>query len=110
MMPLQNQEWCGLGMQSWIVEWGKYLALKVLEIKDWGFFDLILQNYLANVDWFIMLNFFKPNPPSLLGLQILSQLRRCIFLVFGSYPHQKALKMASILLQMDSRTLKQENV
>ena len=99
MMFFQNHEWCGLGKQFWIGPLGKYFALKVLVRREWGLW-WIRQNCLLIMAWFIVLNFFRPSPPSLLGWQTLSHFIRCNFLSPVSCPHQNALTTASILLQM----------
>ena len=41
IMPHQNQEWWGLEENSWIEVLGKYLALKVLEMREWGFWLIL---------------------------------------------------------------------
>ena len=86
IIPLQNQEWWGLGEQSWIEVLGKYLALKVLAKREWRCW-LILQNCLTNMTWFMSPNFLNPKPPSLLGLKFLSQFTSCIFFSPSSCPH-----------------------
>ena len=87
----------------------KILCLKVLATKEFGFW-LILQYCLANIAWFIRLNFLSPNPPQDLSQQILFQLSKCNFLTPWAWPHQKALTIESIFLQIVSGTLKQKNV
>ena len=106
---LQTHDWCGLGEQSWMDPLGKYFVLKVLATKEFRFW-LILQYCLANIAWFIRLNLSSPNPPQDLGQQILFQLSKCNFLTPWAWPHQKALTIESIFLQIVSGTLKQENV
>jgi len=54
------------------------------------------------------LNFLIPNPPSFLGLLILSQLIRWSLFLPWSWPHQKARIIESILLQTCFGTLEHE--
>ena len=107
MIFLQTYEWWGFDLQSWVEQAGKYLALKVLAKRDWGYWQ-ILQYCLLSIAWFMYLNFVIPNPPSFLGWLILSQLIRWSLFSLWSWPHQKAQIIEFILLQTCFGTLKHE--
>lgn len=108
-MFFQIQEWWVVGVWFCKETLGKYLALKVLASKEFGWF-WILQYFFEIIAWLMRLNFLKPSPPLLFGWQIIPQLIRCRFLALVSCSHQKAQMIASNLLQVVSGTLQQEKV
>lgn len=103
------QEWWGFRLYSYKEVVGKYWALKVWAIWEFGK-CWIRQYFLEIIAWFTRLNCFRPRPPLLLDWQFCSQLTKWSFLVPTSWPHQKALVIASNFLHTTSGTLKHENV